>query len=147
VRTIRHRLARPLAVFGDTPLRELEGMAGEIADFRATLPERFAHDVMRAFRQALAAAVRYGYLRTNPAVAAGENPKPAPRGVRVYTLAELDALEAELGPEYGRSSCSAPQPAHGRWSLLGSNAATSTGRAGSWSCAAPRRAAPTVRCH
>jgi hypothetical protein len=27
VRTIRHRLARPLAVFGDTPLRELEGMA------------------------------------------------------------------------------------------------------------------------
>jgi integrase len=101
IRTLRHRLARPLAAFGTVPLRELEGMSGDLADFRATLPERFAHDVMRAVRQVLAGGVRYGYLRSNPAVAAGDNPAPLPRPVRAYTLAELDALEAELGAVYG----------------------------------------------
>jgi integrase len=75
-------------------------MAGDLADFRATLPERFAHDVMRALRQTLAAGVRYGYLRSNPAVAAGDNPAPAARAVCVYTIAELEALEVELGPSY-----------------------------------------------
>jgi integrase len=100
VRTLRHRLARPLEVYGDLSLRELEGMGGDLADFRATLPERFAHEVMRALRQTFAAAVRYGYMTTNPAVAAGDNPAPKPRAVRTYTLAELDALEAELGPEH-----------------------------------------------
>ncbi|HKH31710.1 MAG TPA: hypothetical protein VKA45_11700, partial [Gaiellaceae bacterium] len=40
-------------------------------------------------------------MRSNPAVAAGDNPAPKPRAVRTYTLAELDALEAELGPDYG----------------------------------------------
>ena len=53
IRTIRHRLKRPLDAYGDVKLRELEGMAGDLADFRATLPERFAHDVMRALRQTL----------------------------------------------------------------------------------------------
>jgi integrase len=101
VRTLRHRLARPLKVYGDLSLRELEGMGGDLADFRGTLPPRFAHDVMRALRQTLAAGVRYGYLRSNPAIAAGANPAPPPRSVRAYTLAELDALEAELGEAYG----------------------------------------------
>lgn len=101
IRTLRHRLARPLAIYGAVTLRELEGMGGDLADFRATLPPRFAHDVMRALRQTLAAGVRYGYLRSNPAVAAGDNPAPRPRAVRAYTLAELDALDTELGPEYG----------------------------------------------
>jgi integrase len=101
IRTLRHRLKRPLDAYGDITLRELEGMAGDLADFRATLPPRFAHDVMRALRQTLAAGVRYGYLGSNPAVAAGDNPAPTPRGVRAYTLAELDALEAELGAVYG----------------------------------------------
>ena len=41
--------------------------------------------VLRALRQTLAAGVRYGYLSTNPAVAAGENPTPPPRAVRAYT--------------------------------------------------------------
>ena len=99
IRTLRHRLARPLAAYGDVPLRELEGMAGELADFRGTLPERFAHDVMRALRQTLAAGVPYGYLGSNPALAAGANPAPPPRQIRAYSPAELDALEAELGPE------------------------------------------------
>ena len=76
-------------------------MSDDLADFRTTLPERFAHDVMRALRQTCAAAVRWNYMGTNPAVAAGENPQPAPRTIRAYTLAELGALEAELGPAYG----------------------------------------------
>jgi integrase len=101
IRTLRHRLARPLKAYGEVTLRELEGMSGELADFRASLPERFAHDVMRALRQTFAAGVRYGHMTSNPAVAAGDNPAPKPRAVRAYTLAELDALEAEIGPEYG----------------------------------------------
>jgi integrase len=100
IRTLRHRLRRPLDAYGAVTLRELEGMAGELADFRKTLPPRFAHDVMRALRQVCAAGVRYGYLKSNPAAAAGDNPTPKPRPVRAYTLAELDALEAELGPDY-----------------------------------------------
>jgi integrase len=99
-RTLRHRLARPLALYGNVFLRELEGMGGDLADFRASLPERFAHDVMRALRQTFAAGVRYGYMGSNPAVAAGDNPAPRPRPVRAYSLAELDALEAELGPDH-----------------------------------------------
>ncbi len=102
IRALRERLARPLAAFGDVPLRELEGMSGDIADFRATLPPgSWQHDIMRALRQTCAAGVRYGHMARNPAVLAGENPQPPPRPVRVYSVAELDALEAELGPEYG----------------------------------------------
>jgi integrase len=40
-------------------------------------------------------------MRSNPAVAAGANPAPSPRPVRAYTLAELDALDQELGNVYG----------------------------------------------
>jgi integrase len=101
VRGLRERLQRPLASYGDTTLAEFERMGGDLADFRATLPERFAHDVMRALRQVCAAGVRWGYMSQNPAVLAGANPVPSSRAVRVYTLAELDALEAELGPAYG----------------------------------------------
>jgi integrase len=101
IRTLRHRLKRPLDAYGDVTLRELEGMSGDLADFRSTLPPRFAHEVMRALRQTLAAGVRYGVMRSNPALAAGDNPAPRPRPVRAYTLPELHALETELGEEYG----------------------------------------------
>ena len=101
IRTLRERMRRPLDAYGDVTLSELEGMSGELADFRATLPPRYAHAVMRTLRQVLAAGVRYGYLSRNPAVAAGDNPAPTPRPIRVYTLPELDALEAELGDSYG----------------------------------------------
>jgi integrase len=97
IRCLRERMRRPLDAYGDVTLSELERMSGELADFRATLPPRYAHAVMRTLRQVLAAAGRYGLMSSNPAVAAGENPAPAPREVRVYTLPELDALEAELG--------------------------------------------------
>src|SRR5262245_5584984 len=101
VRCLRERLVRPRGKYGRTPLRELERMAGDLADYRATLPDRYAHAVMGALRQALAAGIRWGYLTQNPAVLAGENPAPPPRTVRVFTLDEQDALEAELGPRCG----------------------------------------------
>jgi integrase len=101
VRTLRERLARPRAAYGDVPLRKLERMAGELASYRTTLPDRYAHAVMGALRQALGAGVRWGYLDRNPAALAGENPSPPPRAVRAFTIAELDALEEELGPRYG----------------------------------------------
>jgi integrase len=96
IRTLRERMVRPLDTFGDTPLRELEGMADEMAGFAARLPERYRYSVMGAFRQVLAAGVRYGQLGTNPAKAAGRNPQPRPRGIRVFSPAELDALADEL---------------------------------------------------
>src|SRR5262245_16672549 len=94
IRALRERLARPLEAYGDVPLRELERMADDLAEFRTGLPPRFAHDVMRALRQTFAAACRWGYLNANPATAAGENPQPEPRAVRAFTRAELVALEA-----------------------------------------------------
>lgn len=101
IETLRARLRRPVAAYGDVPLRQLERMGGELADFAAQLPERFRYSVMSALRQTLGAGVRYGYLQRNPAVAAGPNPQPKPRGVRVFTLAEVDLLAEELGERYG----------------------------------------------
>jgi integrase len=100
IQTLRERLRRPVAVFGDIPLRELEGMADVLADWRGTLPARYAHPVMSALRQTLAAAVRWGYMARNPAVLAGENPAPPPRMIRVFTPAELDVITDELPPPY-----------------------------------------------
>jgi integrase len=53
---------------------------------------------MRALRQALEAAVRWGYMTRNPAKLAGRNPQPPPRAIRAYTYAELEAISAELSP-------------------------------------------------
>jgi integrase len=100
VATLRERLARPRADFGAVELVELERMADEVADWRLTLPDRYAHAVMAAFRQVLAAGVRWGRLGRNPAALAGENPAPPARDVRAFTRVELDALEAELPPAY-----------------------------------------------
>jgi integrase len=58
------------------------------------------HARISALRQTLAAAVRWGYLDKNPAVAAGSNRRPAPRTVRAFTRAEIDAISAELTPMY-----------------------------------------------
>lgn len=101
VRGLRERLRRPVSVYGTTSLRDLERMSGDLADFAAALPDGYRHAVMSALRQALGAACRWGYMSTNPAVLAGPNPTPPPRTIRVYTLAELEALETELGPKLG----------------------------------------------
>ncbi len=100
VSTLRERLVRPREEFGAVALADLERMADEIAEWRLTLPDRYAHAVMGAFRQVLAAGVRWGRLGRNPAVSAGDNPAPPARPVRAFTLNELEALEAELAPAY-----------------------------------------------
>ena len=95
-KTLRWRMKRPLDEFGDTRLVDLERMTDEIAGFAAKLPERFRYSVMSAFRQTCEAGVRYSHLTKNPAKQAGPNPMPAPRGVRVYTVKELDRIAKEL---------------------------------------------------
>ncbi len=96
VRTLRERLQRPLKTFGEVPLADLDGMTDEVAAFVLTLPDRFRHPVMLAFRQTLEAGIRYGYMTRNPAKMVGPNPTPPPRPVRVFTPEELANLTDEL---------------------------------------------------
>jgi integrase len=100
IATLRERMKRPLDEYGDVTLAELEGMSDDLAEWRTTLPPRYAHKVVGALRQVLAAGVRWRLLERNPAADAGENPEPAPRPVRAYTLAELAAISAELSKPY-----------------------------------------------
>jgi integrase len=93
---LRWRLKQSEQKFGDIPLAELEGMADEIAGYAATISERLRYPLMAAFRQALEAGIRYGYLTRNPAKLAGPNPMPTPREIRVYTPDELKAIVDEL---------------------------------------------------
>jgi integrase len=100
IRTLRERMRRPLDEYGDVTLAELEAMSDDLAEWRTRLPPRYAHKIMGAMRQVLAAGVRWRLLDCNPAADAGANPEPAPRPVRVYALAELDAITAELSEPY-----------------------------------------------
>lgn len=97
---LRKRLRYAVTAFGDVPLRDLERMGGELASWRARLPERSRYGVMQALRQTLEAGVRWGYLARNPAKLAGRNPQPPPRTVRTYTREEVEAIAAELSPAY-----------------------------------------------
>jgi integrase len=101
VKSLRWRLVRPLAEFGDTPLAELR--VGEIAAWEASLPPRFRHDVMRAFSMVCRAAVDWGHLQQNPAKT-GPNPAPAVLEREILTPAELDALADEMEPLYGAAA-------------------------------------------
>lgn len=98
--TIQERLVSARERFGDWTLRELEGAANEIAAWRAELKESSRYRLTAALRQTLGAGVRWRYLTTNPAVAAGANPEPRSEELLPFTAAEVDALAAELGP-YG----------------------------------------------
>lgn len=101
IKTLRYRLGYAIAVFGNVELVALQEMAGDIAAWQAAvLPKRSRYGIMQAFRQALGAAVRWGYMERNPAVAAGSNPQPAPRGVRAFERVELEAIAVELSPAY-----------------------------------------------
>jgi integrase len=100
VETLRERLVHAIRAFGDVSLRDLERMSGDIASWQARLPERSRYRIVQALRQALGGAVRWGYMSNNPALLAGRNRQPAPRIVRVYSRAELDAIAAELSPAY-----------------------------------------------
>ena len=76
-------------------------MSGEIADWQATLPERSRYgDHAGAPADARAPPCAGATCAANPAKLAGRNPQPPPRAVRVFTLAELDAIAAELSAAY-----------------------------------------------
>jgi integrase len=99
--TIADRLAPALDRFGDWPLRELESAAGDIARWRAKLPEGARYRHTHALRQTLGAAVRWRYLQRNPAIDAGRNPKPPRTELHPLAPDEIDRLAVELGPVYG----------------------------------------------
>jgi integrase len=100
-RTLEERLAPARAVFGGWPLRELEHAADDVAAWRATLSASSRYRLTSAFRQALAAAVRWRYVTRNPAVDAGRNPQPRLEELHPFTLEQVDALAFELGPAFG----------------------------------------------
>jgi hypothetical protein len=83
--TLRERLPHATRAFGDVPLRDLERMSGEIAAWQAKLPERSRYGIVQALRQTLEAAVRWGYMPSNPGKLAGPNRQPPPRPVRAYS--------------------------------------------------------------
>jgi integrase len=98
--TLKERLPHATRAFGKVPLRDLERMSGEIATWQAQLPERSRYGIVQALRQTLEAAVRWGYMTRNPAKLAGRNRQPAPRTVWAFTTAELEAIAAEMSPQY-----------------------------------------------
>jgi len=95
---LRWRLKQSQEKFGEIPLSELERMSDEIAGWAVTISDRLRHPLMAAFRQALEAGIRFGYLTRNPAKLAGPNPMPEPREIRVYSADEIKAIADELGP-------------------------------------------------
>jgi integrase len=105
ITTLTERLRTAERDFGNVPLRDLERMVDEIAGWQARQPDGARYGRTSALRQTLEAAVRWGYMTQNPAKLAGRNRQPAPRTVRAFTRAELDAITAELSPMY------APLPA------------------------------------
>ena len=99
--TLEERLASSREHFGDWTLRELEGAGAEVAKWRAELTDSSRYRLTSAMRQALTAAVRWRYLRLNPAIDAGRNPQPRAEELLPFTREEIDVLDAELGGIYG----------------------------------------------
>jgi integrase len=100
IQTLRERLRHATADFGSVRLTDLQRMSGELAGWRGQQPEGVRYGRMAALRQALEAAVRWGYMDSNPAKQAGQNRQPSPRAVRVFAPAEVAAIAAELSPRY-----------------------------------------------
>jgi len=100
-RTLEERLGSSREMFGTWTLRELEGAASDVADWRASLPSTSRYRLTSALRQTLAAAVRWRYIARNPALDAGRNPQPRAEELRPFTRAEVDAIAEELGKLYG----------------------------------------------
>lgn len=100
-RTLEERLRPTREHFGTWTLRELEGAAEDVADWRSTLADTSRYRLMSALRQALAAAVRWHYIAANPAVEAGRNPQPRLEELRPFTREQIDAIAEELDRVYG----------------------------------------------
>ncbi len=100
--TLREWLAPAREHFGRWTLAELEGATDDIARWYAKQPSDYArYTRMRALRQVLAAARRWGYIASNPALDFGKNHEPRRAEVWPFTREEIDALDAELGESSG----------------------------------------------
>ena len=73
----------------------------EIAAWTTTLPDGSRYGIVQALRQALAAAVRWNLIATNPAKQAGANPPPRRPEIEPFAPGEVELLAAELGTFYG----------------------------------------------
>jgi integrase len=100
-RTLEERLTASRDVFGEWTLRELEGAARDVADWRAGLADSSRYRLTSALRQTLEAAVRWRYIGRNPAADAGRNPQPRAEELHPFTRQQVDAIAAELGAVYG----------------------------------------------
>ena len=109
IATLRERLARPLRVYGDVRLAELEGMSDELADFRATLSPRYAHKVMGALRQVLTAGVRWRLTDREPGLRRGREP-----GAEAAPGARLHARRARRTRCRARTALRAARPVRRR---------------------------------
>jgi integrase len=133
-------LGYAVRAYGDVPLSDLERMSGELASWIAASSEGSRYGIVRALRQALEAAVRWGKMKRNRATLAGPNRQPAPRTVRAFTPSER---ADRSGTASGRATAS-------RWcghsAALGlSPTATATGSAGEGkppTACSPRRKRP-----
>jgi len=99
--TLEERFAPSRDEFGSWTLRELEHASADVAAWRAKLSASSRYRLSSAFRQALAAAVRWRYIARNPAAEAGRNPQPRSEELNPFTRKEIDALAEELGETYG----------------------------------------------
>lgn len=98
--TLRERLGHAEKRFGAIPLREMENMVDEISAWQSKQPKGVRYGRAQALRQTLGAAVKWRYIATNPAKEVGRNRQPAPRTIRVFSYAELDAIAAHLPSAY-----------------------------------------------
>jgi integrase len=95
--TLRARLKRATAAFGDTRIDRLA--VSELRRWRGTLPGSAWHYV-KALRQVLNYAVSVGMIATNPAREI-PNPEPKRREIAAFgSWGEVEAVAEELGPSH-----------------------------------------------
>jgi integrase len=145
--TVEERLASSRKQYGSWTLRELEGAGGDIARWRASLTDTSCYRLTLAMRQALNAAVRWRYLRTNPVADSGANPQPRTEEFVPFTRDEIDALDAELGPTCGPLVLFAAETGvrTNEWVALERRDIDKAGRAVTVRAARPLPPAPHVR--
>jgi integrase len=94
--TIEERLGPSREQFGTWTLAELENAAADVAAWRAGFSEGKRYRATLAFRQTLAAAVRWGHITRNPVADAGKNPEPRRKELLPFTADEIDSIAEEL---------------------------------------------------
>jgi integrase len=103
IRSLRERLVRPLAEFGDRSLDYLGRSVADIAAWQATLPPGYRPKILGAFAQVIDCAVAWKVIRENPVRLArtGKRRVQRRREIEPFTRTEVDLSARELGPLYG----------------------------------------------